>query len=319
MTPTITGMNELAMSSSELGNKVKNLAALVQAGVRVPRGFGLPYDFYTDHIKSLLPDIRRAHEQFVDYADMAKQIQEIMVSKPFAGASKVHSALELYMPDATYFAVRSSGAPVIAGSEASEDSSNKSFAGQYESFLLVPRHNVPQAILLCYASLFSRRCLEEFNVKKDMGYLNSRMSVLIQEMCRANLSAVVFTQDPDDKNIFGMEITYGACEAIVSGEVTPDAHYFDRATGIEVKSQLGAKKERIEYEPLIDLNKENKVIRSVSDGLRERYAAPPELRTRIYDIGMYIERHFGVPQDIELVVADDEIIVVQTRPITTSE
>ena len=59
----ILGMGELAANSPALGNKVKNLAALARAGVRVPRGFGLPYDVYTDYAASLLPAFQRARER----------------------------------------------------------------------------------------------------------------------------------------------------------------------------------------------------------------------------------------------------------------
>jgi phosphoenolpyruvate synthase/pyruvate phosphate dikinase len=34
---------------------------------------------------------------------------------------------------------------------------------------------------------------------------------------------------------------------------------------------------------------------------------------------MHIEQHFGAPQDIELVFANGEIVVTQTRPITASK
>lgn len=42
MSLPIVTMGELDDRSLEFGNKVKNLASLAQAGIRVPRGFGLP-------------------------------------------------------------------------------------------------------------------------------------------------------------------------------------------------------------------------------------------------------------------------------------
>ena len=320
MNTPILGMGELAARSPALGNKVKNLAALARAGVRVPRGFGLPYDVYEDYIADLLPALQRAREQAGDYADMAKMSHEIVVSAPFGGSAEVLEALDTNMPGASYFAVRSSGAPVIGGREAAEDSAGLSLAGQYESFLLVPAQNVPQAILWCYASLFSERCLRQFKVKEDARYLWSRMSVLVQEMFVADSCAVVMTRDPvEGGDHFGIEVTYGACEALVSGEVQGDLYLLSRSTGAVLSAEVGTKTASISYVPLTNLEVDNKVKQPLSEEQRVRYTASEELIADIYRLGMHIEEHFGAPQDIELVVAGGEIIVTQTRPITASK
>ena len=38
---------------------------------------------------------------------------------------------------------------------------------------------------------------------------------------------------------------------------------------------------------------------------------------RLAELGNRIETHYGKPQDIEWALADDEIFVVQSRPITS--
>jgi len=316
----ILGMDELAAKSPTLGNKVKNLAVLTQKGVRVPRGFGLPYEVYVSHITVLKPAMQQAREQADSYADMSRRLQEVILSAPFGGSSNVLRALDEHMPGATHFAVRSSGAPVISGKQAVEDSAELSLAGQFESFLLVPAHNVPDVILLCYASLFSERCLRQFNVMEDASYLNSRMSVLVQEMYQADLSAVVMTRDPvEGGDNFGIEITYGACEALVSGELQGDLYLLSRTTGDVLDKQLGTKNAYIKHEPLVDLKADNKKSHPLPDDMRNSYAASQGLIDEIYSLGMRIESYYNAPQDIELVVVDNEIIVVQTRPITAGK
>jgi phosphoenolpyruvate synthase/pyruvate phosphate dikinase len=320
VTTPILGMGELAARLPLLGNKVKNLAVLARAGVRVPRGFGLPYDVYSKHVAGLLPALERVREQSTNYGDMAKRLQEVMVSAPFAGTDEVLMALGDHMSGASYFAVRSSGAPVVSGREVAEDSAEASLAGQYESYLLVPASNVPQAILWCFASLFSERCLRQFKVMEDGGYLWSRMSVLVQEMCIADLSAVVMTRDPvEGGDNLGMEVTYGACEALVSGEVQGDLYLLSRTTGAILSAEVGSKTSRVGYEPLTSHEMPNKVNTPLAPEQRARYAASQGLIAEIYRLGMHIEHHFGAPQDIELVVADGEIVVTQTRPITASK
>jgi pyruvate,water dikinase len=313
-------MNEFAVKSPTLGNKVKNLAVLAQKGVRVPRGFGLPFEVYTDHVAALLPTMRQAREEVSNYANMSKRLHEIITSVPLNGSSNVLRALEEHMPGAYYFAVRSSGAPVIGGKQAVEDSAELSLAGQFESFLLVPTRNVPNVVLLCYASLFSERCLRQFNVMDNESYLNSRMSVLVQEMCQADLSAVVMTRDPvEGGDNFGIEITYGACEALVSGELQGDLYLLSRTTGDVLDKQLGTKNAYIKYDPLVDLRTDNKKLCPLPDDMRNRYAAPQRIIDEIFNLGMRIEGYYNAPQDIELVVHGEEIIIVQTRPITAGK
>lgn len=314
----IIGMSELEKDISSLGNKMKNLLNLNKIGVRIPRGIGLTYDVYTNHISHLMPELLRAREQAINYIDMEKRLQAVVTSVPLIGTDEILEALERDMPNVSYFAVRSSGAPIINNHEIIEDSAGISLAGQYESFLLVPKENVPQAILLCYASLFNERCLRQFNVMENINYLNSRMSVLIQEMCQADLSAVVMTRDPvEGGDNFGIEITYGACESLVSGIVQGDLYLLSRTTGTILDTQLGTKKVCTKYIPFCTHMIDNKVTYITSEEQRIQYAASTELVKEIYNLSMEVEKCFNVPQDIELVVSGNEITIVQTRPITT--
>lgn len=318
MSISVLEIGELNDRSPELGNKVKNLASLAQVGIRVPRGFGLPFSVYTEHTIQLMSSLERIRTQEKDYGVMARRMYDVITKSPLKDSEKILNALDKHISGAQYFAVRSAGAPVVNHAEIAEDSAGISLAGQYESFLLVPAKNVPQVVLCCYASLFSERCLRRFKVAEDAGYLWSRMSVLIQEMCPAELSAVVMTQDPVEGNdCFGIEVTYGACEAIVSGEVQGDLYLLKKTTGDILSAEAGTKNSRIEYKPLTDWRVDNKVKLPVLEQERKRFAASQKLIASIYDLGMLIEHHFRTPQDIELVVSRGEIIITQSRPITT--
>ena len=319
MKSPIVGMGELSQAAPALGNKVKNLAVLAGAGVRVPRGFGITFDVYTETTSGLLPAMHRAREVSSTSSDLAKRLHDIVVSAPFSQTEAVMEGLDVHVPGASYFAVRSSGAPVINGSAAAEDSAALSLAGQYESYLLVPKENVPQAILWCYASLFAERSLDRFKVLGDGSYLGSRMSVLVQEMFVADLCAVVMTRDPvEGGDNFGMEVSYGACEALVSGMVQGDLYLLSRTSGALLTAELGSKTSRIDHEPLVSAAADNKIVTPLSEEQRACYAATQGLITEIYRLGMHIERIFGSTQDIELVVADGEIVVTQSRPITAT-
>ncbi len=63
-----------------------------------------------------------------------------------------------------------------------------------------------------------------------------------------------------------------------------------------------------------------------TDSGDSRVAVDPERRTRVLDdeqllrvarLAAGVEEHYGHPQDLEFAFADDELWIVQTRPITT--
>ena len=311
-------MGDSIAESPEIGNKVKSLAALAGLSIRIPRGFGLTYAVYERHVKTLLPRFDEIVSEGGSYKTIASLIQQEIVSRSLEDESEIMRALGTHIQGADFFAIRSSGSPVIRGIVTAEDSKETSLAGQYESFLMVPRHRVSEAVRHCFASLFNERCLAQFAVKEDRSYFRSRMSILIQEMYVADLCGVVMTRDPieDSDSIFGIEIAYGACEAIVSGRVQGDIHLCDRGTGSLISSELGSKKWCISHQQLEDFALPNRIEIEVADPDRLRYAASEELIQRIFHIAMDIERHFGLPQDIELIVANDDIIITQARPIT---
>lgn len=311
-------MGSLAIDSPELGNKIKGLANLAGLNICTPRGFGITYAVYEQHVEPLLPLLTSILSKGESYREISLRINEEIIRRGLENEDEIFSALSAHIPRAKFFAIRSSGAPVIKGTPMVEDSKEASFAGQYESFLMVPRCKVPKAILHCFASLFSERCLAQFDVKNDHSYLQSRMSVLVQEMCRADLCGVIMTRDPVEVSsaVLGMEIAYGACEAIVSGQVQGDIHLCDRKSGRILSSELGSKKWHISYESLKDFTRTNKVKIEVKQTERDRYATSDELIQKIVRLGMDIENHFGSPQDIEFIVSGCDIIITQTRPIT---
>ncbi len=318
MKSPILTMGGINRASPELGNKVKNIASLAQVGVKVPQGIGLPFELFKTHMASIIPGLQSIREEETGYAAMAKRMQDLVTSSSQETFGSVLSFVKEHMSETKFFAVRSAGMPVVNGKKIAEDSKGISLAGQFESYLFVPVKNIPLAILHCYASLFSERNLARFNVVNDASYLWSQMSVLIQEAYPAELSAVVMTQDPiEGEGCFGIEITYGACEGLVSGEIQGDLYLLEKNSGAIISADIGTKNSHIKYKPLLSWSEDNKISKKTSEKEKACFAAPQSLIRSIYDMGMFVESHFGEPQDIELVVSRGQIVVTQARPITT--
>jgi pyruvate, water dikinase len=181
------------------------------------------------------------------------------------------------------------GGPVAVRSSAcAEDSETASYAGQQETFLNVSgAAEVRRRIVDCWASFFSERALFYRRSKGSLDDL--RMAVVVQRMVEPEKSGVLFTVDPVQRRRDRMivEAVFGLGEQVVSGEVTPDHYVVDRSGA--------AKRERLPNGGVLD---------------------PDELE-QLARLGQMLESRFGAPQDIEWAIADRELYLLQSRPVTT--
>lgn len=183
------------------------------------------------------------------------------------------------LDDQTAYAVRSSAT--------AEDLPTASFAGQHDSLLEVTGEDaVLGAIRRCWASLFTERAVI-YRRQHDIGHRAVRMAVVVQQMVPADAAGVMFTADPTTghRAVTVIEAVVGLGEALVSGQVKPDS-YTVRGSAVEAKAG---------QRPVL-----------TGPQVQELVAA-----------GRRIEAHFGQPQDIEWCLADGEVSIVQSRPITT--
>lgn len=300
------------------GEKSRNLYILYQKGFNVPRGYVFPNEEYVNFMSPLkikLNQLIKAEKP----SDSCDSIKNLFLETSLNGLrDPFYRTLEDFS-DNTYFAVRSSGFSSINGKLILEDSAETALAGQYESFLRVPKSSVEDAVKLCWASLFNERSLRSFKAKSNETYLSSGMSVIIQEMIVGEYSAVMMTRDPlDERDLLGIESTYGPCESLVSGKVTGDFILCDKQSGQVIERDLGSKLYRIEYSEFSFDNQENHSLKENSDGLKNSYALNDGQIKRLFSTGMKIEKIFGKPQDIEAVFFKDKLYIVQTRNITTN-
>jgi pyruvate,water dikinase len=174
---------------------------------------------------------------------------------------------------------RLGGGPVAVRSSAcAEDSDAASYAGQQETYLnVMGAPEVCRRIVDCWASFFSERALFYRARKGSLDDL--RLAVVVQRMVNPKKSGVLFTVDPVQRRRDRMRV--------VSGEATPDHYGIDR--------EGTSKRERL-------------VNGGVLDG--EELAALAEL-------GRSLEERFGGPQDIEWAIAEGNVYVLQSRPVTT--
>jgi pyruvate,water dikinase len=133
-------------------------------------------------------------------------------------------------------------------------------------------------------------------------------------MVDADQSGVMFTSHPStgDPRVI-VEAAWGLGEAVVSGSVSPDNYVVDREDRVVEEVTVADKKLMHVKDP--DSGATTEV--PVPEERREERVLSDEDLQRLVDLGERVEEHYGTPQDVEWAMVDDEILMLQSRPITT--
>lgn len=308
-----------------VGGKGANLGELIKAGMPVPFGFIVTSAAYflflektnlTEKIKNILEGLDT--EDSNELQKRAKEIQEEIKNAEMPEEIK-NAIIENYKNLATaktqkdskgrkeklYVAVRSSAT--------AEDLPDASFAGQQETYLNISGEDeVLKAVKDCWASLFGARAIY-YRAEKNFDHFKVGIAVPVQMMVQSEKSGIMFTIDPvtNDKSKIIIEGGFGLGEAIVSGSVTPDRYIVDKESlklkDKEINSQdfkitrVGEKDEKV------SLSNKEKSVQKLTD---------KEI-LKVAELGKKIEEHYKFPQDIEWAIADGDVFMVQSRPVTT--
>jgi pyruvate,water dikinase len=264
-----------------VGGKGLNLGKLARARFRVPQGFCVTTDAYRFSVQGLL-------EQ------NAGCIKDLVLSTELVTA--VHTAREQLKTDTV--AVRSSAT--------AEDLAEASFAGQQDTFLNVTSDELLDALKACWASLWSERAIA-YRQTQGIDDEGLAMAVVIQEMCDADVSGVLFTVSPFNADVSIVESNWGLGESVVSGAITPDSFHVSRETGEVVERNIAVKREMVTATGVSEVASAQQDVSSLTD---------TQLK-KLTQLGMQVEAHYGQPMDIEWALADGQFALLQARYITT--
>ena len=172
----------------------------------------------------------------------------------------------------------------VRSSAVHEDGTNAAWAGQLDTLLNIDRDGLASAVAACRNSASSERAMA---YAKQVGVEAGPVAVIVQTMLEPRLSGVAFSRHPvTGEGAVVIEVVEGLGEALVSGRVTPDTYI--------VSSDKKAEIHLSGDNPLMT----DKEIDEVS-----------ELTTNV-------EQTLGFPVDIEWAYQNDELFVLQARPIT---
>ena len=285
---------------------------MFNAGFPVPPGFCITTEAYRTFLQA-----SSEMEEMLSRLDRLKadQLQEISN----IGKLIRHHIESITMPEEIKTAIidgwKKSGeewAYAVRSSATAEDLPSASFAGQQDTYLnVIGADQILQAVKKCWASLFTDRAII-YRMQNGFVHRSVFLSVVVQRMVFPQVSGIMFTADPvtGNRKIISIDASYGIGEALVAGMVSPDL-YQVRA-GKLIKKQIAKKEVAIYALPGGGTNKVK-----IAEERQTTSSLTDEQAVKLASIGRSIEKHFGSPQDIEWCLVNDEIFIVQSRPITT--
>ncbi|MFF3889695.1 rifamycin-inactivating phosphotransferase [Streptomyces sp. NPDC001914] len=297
-----------------VGGKGAHLGSLSETeGVRVPAGFCVTTDAFRrimaetpslgdrlDALSRVDPDDREAIRTLS--AQIRTAVEETAVPEDIAAA--ITGALARHGDERAAYAVRSSAT--------AEDLPTASFAGQQDTYLnIVGRAEILRHISRCWASLFTERAVT-YRRRNGIDDRTVHMAVVVQRMVFPEASGILFTADPvtGNRKVATVDAGFGLGEALVSGLVNPDV--FKVRDDEVVERTIGSKQRAVQALPAGGTREV-----AIDARRREQPALTDEQAVRLVRLGRRIEARFGRPQDIEWCLADDEFLIVQSRPVTT--
>ncbi|WP_199433773.1 phosphoenolpyruvate synthase [Qaidamihabitans albus] len=302
----IVPLPELTARDTALaGGKGANLGELTAAGLPVPPGFVVTAPAYLASMEAAGVRGELRHAATEPAGPAVSERLRALVHKAGVAPAIADEVLGAYarLGEDVPVAVRSSAT--------AEDSPHASFAGMNRSFTnVIGDDAVVSSVLACWESLFAERSLAYRGERDVTG--EPAIAVVVQRMVDAERSGVIFTADPPtgDRDKIVIEAVLGQGEVLVSGSVEPDTYVLDKQGNL-----LDARQGRQAYELVrADRGGDRRVELT---GGEQPPVLRPEETTALAHLAVRVERHFGVPQDIEWAMSDKDTWLVQTRPITT--
>ncbi|MBB4636183.1 PEP/pyruvate-binding domain-containing protein [Longimicrobium terrae] len=298
-----------ATETAVSGGKGASLARLTQGGFGVPTGVIVPAESYraflatipglAELIAALTPeDATRLHAQCAD-------IRTRLTGSPLPPA--VDAALRERLP-----ALLAGGRVSVRSSATLEDLVGAAFAGQHDTYLNVADvDDVIDAVRRCFASLWEDRAVR-YRHEKGFAPDAAAMAVVIQRMVRSEVAGVAFSMNPITGALDQVVVNaaYGLGETVVSGEGGIDQFVLAKRTGDVIEQSISAKEHAL-------VGGENGTERVAVDAERANASCLSEADLRaLADMVRRVERFYAFPQDVEWALAEGDLHLLQSRPVT---
>ncbi|MFZ5573176.1 MAG: PEP/pyruvate-binding domain-containing protein [Thermodesulfobacteriota bacterium] len=300
-----------------VGGKNANLGEIKSSvQIPIPRGFAITttaFDRLIEH-NDLMDEIRKQKME-LDPGDPESILRTSDNIRRMFLEAEIPPALEKEIWSAYTEEISPEGAVSVAmrSSAVGEDSA-LSFAGQYQSFLNVPKDRILLKYKEVLAGLFTPRAIS-YRLHMGISFEDAAMSVTCLEMIPAKAAGVMYTRHPFEtwKDYIIINAMWGLGITVVEGTASPDVYKLSKTSKPELlESRIADKPVCLMSDPEGEVV-EQEVIRE----LQQLPCLTAEQAMTLAAYGMQLEQHFHAPQDVEWVLDQNgNILILQTRPLT---
>jgi len=307
------GKEDLSM----VGGKGASLGEMIKIGVPVPGGFAVTAHAFRDFINRTGIADKLFEALKVDVNKESQLLKAEETAKSLIMNAKVPADLEQAIKSRYEELCEREGEMVfvaVRSSATAEDLPDASFAGQQETYLNTRgAEDVFDAVKKCWASLYGARAIF-YRAEQGFEHEKVNLSAIVQKMVDSEKSGVMFSSQPSTGEAqVVIEAAWGLGESVVSGSVSPDNYVVDRTNRSLVSKYIATKEIMIIRDPKTSKTVTIKVP-------KEKRDAVVLTDTEVVELAKYaeiLEKHYGIPQDIEWGVEKGKIYILQSRPITT--
>lgn len=225
-------------------------------------------------------------KEFIEFNKLEDKIETLLKSKQFEEIQEIiidgNFEKEMEQWVVLNFEKLHTKEVSVRSSCSQEDGENKSYAGQFYTGLNITKENLFIEIKKCFASLFSKH-LKDY---AEEIYNNFEMAVVVQQMINSDFAGVAFSVDysGQNENTLIIEACKGTGEKLVSGLITPTKYFIRKKHNF------------------IEFVEGNKLL--IEDKIKE-----------LAIIVEKIERDYKMPMDVEWAIYNNELFILQARPI----
>lgn len=300
----------------QVGGKAANLGEIASVlPEKVPPGFIVSTAGYFNmlsqgelgsRLKAILGEVEIARSDRL--ASYCQQMIEIIDNTPVPQEIDLGIANQVNntkYAEAAGWAVRSS---------AVGEDGTFSFAGQFESFLNVLPEDLSAAYRSVIASRFSERAVI-YRLQAKLREVDSPMAVLFLPLINASVSGVLYTVNPNgDRANMLISSTWGLAADLVTGKMEADTFIISRTEPFtSIERIIVSKKEKLCVSRVSGLERT-----PVHSSQQDIPSLRPDELAELARIGLVVEEHFGLPQDIEwLKDSEEKLWILQCRPLVT--
>ncbi len=300
-----------------VGGKGASLGEMINAELPVPRGFVVTAQAFREFLEKtgVMNELFEGLKVDVDDAKALNRAED--VAKKLVRDHPMPGDIEKAIRDYYVTLCKREGEEIyvaVRSSATAEDLPEASFAGQQETYLNVRgADDLVKSVQGCWASLYGARAIY-YRVKQNFPHELVNIAVVVQKMVDADEAGVLFTSHPttgDDITI--IEAAWGLGESVVSGAVSPDTYIINNKNMDIQQKKIATKQTMI----IRDKKTRKSKQLDVPENKKNIQVLPDDIIIKLTQLGQIVKDHYGKPQDIEWAVKDNELYLLQSRPITT--